>query len=535
MNLGDKDFHIAPMIDVSTVEFRYFIRLLTRRAVIWNQMVVAETLFHRNRLHKKESSSCCEQHDNDNDDEQEDIELTPDLVKFCGWYDDSKISGVSPHPTVCQIGSNIPSEAKFATKIVQMCGYDAIDLNSECPSDRVAGRCFGAGLMKDHDTSAKVVSAMVETAKSISDTTIPVSVKTRIGVDELEGFNFISSYIQRLVDAGCWQFIIHARKVYMEGLNPAENRTVPPLDYPCAYRLMKNFPPCSFIHNGGIRGLEHARKIAFGSSVTFDEDGNGRIDESSTTNDESASAEHDMVPCRRCNLPNGSCCAPALIAPKNLRGVMVGRLARDRPADLADVDRYFYGEPSNPCQNRRELMDKYIAFLDRVYPRRCCDDEDTVTLCMIQQKTFIPKELYCSICQEFRCRNGEGDTFDDVKHADVPPDKQSSVSSSTSSNMHQPLKQSNRRLKRHAKYDGAKIASRIIDRALQPTHSILAGEKGKKSFLYACHTLSRDKIVRNCGPAYILWKAMQTSPDKVWDAPFELTGEKSATSYYPTK
>ena len=129
-----------------------------------------------------------------------------------------------------------------------------------------------------------------------------------------------------------------------------------------------------------------------------------------------------------------------------------------------------------------------------------------------------------------------GDTFDDAKYAGVPPDKQSSVSvSSTSSNMHQPLKQSNRRLKRHAKYDGAKIASRIIDRALQPTHSILAGEKGKKSFLYACHTLSRDKIVRNCGPAYILWKAMQTSPDKVWDAPFELTGEKSATSYYPTK
>ena len=193
MNLGDKDFHIAPMIDVSTVEFRYFIRLLTTKAVIWNQMVVAETLFHRNRLHKKESSSCCEQHDNDNDDEQEDIELTPDLVKFCGWYDDSKISGVSPHPTVCQIGSNIPSEASFATTIAQMCGYDAIDLNSECPSDRVAGRCFGAGLMKDHDTSAKVVSAMVETAKSISDSTIPVSVKTRIGVDELEGFDFIAS------------------------------------------------------------------------------------------------------------------------------------------------------------------------------------------------------------------------------------------------------------------------------------------------------------------------------------------------------
>ena len=227
MNLGDKEFHIAPMIDVSTVEFRYFIRLLTKRAVIWNQMVVAETLVYRSQRHEqnllsKEIASCeldssstsCNGRDKKNSDN--DVELTPDLEKFCGWYDDSQVSGVDPHPIVCQLGSNIPSEAAFATRIAQKCGYDAIDLNSECPSDRVAGRCFGAALIKQPDTAVNVVSAMVQ------NTNLPVSVKTRIGVDDHSSFEYIASYIKRLVEeAGCKHFIIHARKVYLEGLNPA--------------------------------------------------------------------------------------------------------------------------------------------------------------------------------------------------------------------------------------------------------------------------------------------------------------------------
>ena len=128
------------------------------------------------------------------------------------------------------------------------CGYDAIDLNSECPSDRVAGRCFGAALMKDPDSAASVVSAMVQTSSSL-DKPLPVSVKTRIAVDEFDTFEYLQQYIQRLVDAGCTQFIIHARKVFTAGLNPAQNRTIPPLDYPCVYRLMKVFPQCSFIHS----------------------------------------------------------------------------------------------------------------------------------------------------------------------------------------------------------------------------------------------------------------------------------------------
>ena len=539
MNLGDKEFHIAPMIDVSTIEFRYFIRLLTKRAVIWNQMVVAETLVHRHRIHtqncSKEHASYDDDADSNNstDGNGHDVELTPDLIKHCGWYDDSHISGINPHPTICQIGSNIPSEAAFATNIAFKCGYDSIDLNSECPSDRVAGRCFGAALMKDQQTSKEVVSAMLTTSQSL-DKPLPVSVKTRIGVDDQEGFEFISSYIQRLVNVGCTNFIIHARKVFMEGLDPAQNRTVPPLDYPCVYRLMEHFPNCTFIHNGGIRSLVHARELAFGSTIKFDKDGNGR-EESNNSSDNEPIDGH-VIPCQQCNLPHGSCLHPPRIAPPNMRGVMVARLARDRPADLADIDRYFYGESSNPCKNRRELMERYISFLERIYPRRCCDDDETITLGMARDMptTIVPTRPYCTVCREFRGQNGNA-TCEVIPPPQMNTSRKSEASISIASNkIRQQRQQSGKRAKRHDKYEGAKIVTRVIDRALQPTWSILAGTKGKRAFVNTSHELSRDKTVRNCGPAYVLWKAMKAVPDEVWDKQFELSGERK-TSYYPTK
>ena len=533
MNLGDKEFHIAPMIDVSTVEFRYFIRLLTKRAVIWNQMVVAETLVYRSKRHEQNllskeiasceldspSTSCSSIYEKGNDDN---VELTPDLEKFCGWYDDSHVSGVDPHPIVCQLGSNIPSEAAFATRIAEKCGYDAIDLNSECPSDRVAGRCFGAALMKQPDIAVDVVSAMV------SNTSLPVSVKTRIGVDEHSSFEYIASYIKRLVEeAGCKHFIIHARRVYLEGLNPAENRTIPPLNYLIVYRLCNHFPQCSFIINGGINGLEMAREVAYGRTIEFNESGLGRRKEISV-HDNSDTDDHD-VPCQRCNLPQGSCLIPPLVAPRNLQGVMVGRLARDRPADLHDIDRYYYGEESNPCSNRMELMEKYISFLERVYPRRCCDDDETVTLGMVKDMPQVikPERQYCDICQEFRGQN-DYETCDNI-----PPNTNHSTASTKSNTMAQ-TKQSGRRSKRHMKYEDCKIVSRIIDRALAPTHSILNGVKGKKTFLQTAHHLSRCKKVRNCGPGFILYKAMQSVPTSIWDEPFELSGGVRST-YYPSK
>lgn len=241
LRLGEKEFHIAPMLDVSTIEFRYFMRLLTKRAILWTEMVVAETLVHRAK------------HNSVNDT---DIHLDLELMRHCGWfderdhYDDEGHEFVNPHPTICQIGTNNPQQAQFATRVVQACGYDCIDLNAECPSDRVSGREFGAALMRDKDTAIDVVRSMVETSESFDGKSIPVSIKTRIGVDDFDSFEHLVEFVERLVDAGCKRFVMHARKVYTQGLSPAQNRTVPPLNYQFVYQLVERFPQCDFWLNG---------------------------------------------------------------------------------------------------------------------------------------------------------------------------------------------------------------------------------------------------------------------------------------------
>ena len=524
-----KEFHIAPMIDVSTVEFRYFMRLLTKRAVIWNQMVVAETLVHRNRIRNQQlttshkENSLCELSSSSSSDIEDggntEIKLTHELMKHCGWYGACVEDDVSPNPTIFQIGTNDPDHGTFATLLGQKCGYNAIDLNCGCPSDKVVGKCFGAELMKDQDTAVKIVRSLIETTQSIDNPSFQVSVKTRIGVDDNTGFDFIADFIQRLVEAGCHNFVIHARSVHSDGLNPAQNRTIPPLDYPCVYRLVKNFPQCSFVINGGIMSLEHAKKVAFGYVAPDIGSGCGM-------EDMIASANMHAVPCQLCNLPNGSCLAPPQISPSNLCGVMVGRLARDRPADLADVDRYFYGEPSNPCYNRRELMNRYISFLEREYPRRCCDDNETLTLDLMM---YLPmhiafQENFCTVCEEFRGQK-EYQCSNITDASQYLSDDGSMISSKRT--------QSSKRSKRHAKYRGAKVVTRIMDRALKPTWGILAGESGKGVFRRVLSELSRDVTARNCGPGYILWKAMQSIPADVWDKPFELSDARIST-YYPT-
>ena len=487
-NENQKEFHIAPMLDVSTVEFRYFIRLLTRRSFIWTEMVVAETLVFRNRAPNddgKELSSC----------EVASLQLSKDLKRYCGWWDKDETDGVDPHPTVCQIGTNDPQQAAFAAAVAQQCGYDRIDLNAECPSDRVSGRCFGAVLMQEQDVAARVVKSMVQTSL------IPFSVKTRIGCDESDSLEESVRFIKKLVDAGSTRFVIHARKVYTKGLSPAQNRTVPPLNYPHAYKLMEHFPQCEFILNGGIRSIEHARKVAFGET------------------DDSHCADH-VVPCQLCNLPHGSCIAPMKNPP--IKGVMVGRLARDHPAALATIDTDFYGEPSNPCNNRRDLMNRYIQFLERVYPRRCCDDDATITLGMVDEKTnvIVNNKEYCDVCG----------AVNDVRVEEIAAAPKPSATLQIS-------RLSGKRSNRHQRNNGGtKIVSRVIDQSLQPTLGILYGVIGNGSFRRELHRLSRDSTVRNCGPAFILKKAMQCVPCEVWDQPFNNTNsDDKAVQFYPTK
>jgi len=479
--LGDKEFHVAPMLDVSTREFRYFIRLLTKRSFLWTEMVVAETLQH------------CDPKE----------------------YDQHLAYEKDGHPIVCQIGGNVPSEAVLATKLVQQYGYDRIDLNAECPSDRVTGRReFGAALMKDIGTAVDMVKAMVETSNSDA---MPVSVKTRIGVDDEDCMEFLLSYIGRLVEAGCRRFVIHSRKVHTKGLSPAQNRAVPPLNYQKVYALCEAFPRCHFWLNGGIRSLEDARKIAYGAGCEFDgRDGKTARFANETSNREAA---NHGAPCETCNQPYGSCIAPSPhLSPGNLMGVMVGRLAMDNPCALADVDRYMFGEDENPCRTRRELIEKYARWIEKEYPRRCCDDDPTVTLGrVVGGSANIPRvRSCCSVCQEYY-KNDE----EEENSMSNESGEENQYVCNTSSASDSQFTMSQRRHKRHVqKSPGSKMVSSVIDRPLKPILGVFAGLKGNAKFRREIHRLSRDMTVRNCGPGYVLRKAVECISSDILDGEF---------------
>ena len=353
-----------------------------------------------------------------------------------------------------------------------------------------------------------VVNSMIMSSKQF-----PVSVKTRTGVDECDTFEYMSAFIQRLVEQGCRHFTLHARKVLMQGLSPAANRTVPPLSYNFAYRLMRAFPDCTFILNGGMRSLDHCRGVAYGSNISFDSEGKGRLDETKLGDD------INKIPYDK--LPPGSHLEPETLSPANLKGVMVGRLARDRPSVLWDVDRYFYGEKKNPCSNRREVMEKYMQFIDRVYPRRCCDNDENLSLGIGRDKPVKHVRDSCDLCSDFR------------RCAFISDCKPSLVEDNDKAGPAETL--GSRRAKRHKNHaNGTKVVSRIIDKTLQPVHGILYGKRGNKPFLRESSRLSRDLKVRNCGAAFILWSAMKKAPSEVWDEPFEYS-ESCLSDYFPTK
>ena len=269
--------------------------------------------------------------------------------------------------------------------------------------------------------------------------------------------------------------------------------------------------------------LQHARQIAYGKHHELKQNGLSCEEENTFV-----SNEKHTVPCEQCNMPHGSCIAPPDHNLHNLRGVMVGRLARDNPVALADLDRYFFGEPENPCISRSDLMEKYIAFIERIYPRRCCDDCEVTSSRMVMdmemETPFVHNRLYCSICEEF----SHGDstkTNVSIEGTDVP------IQSNSSSD---PAPTNTKRRKRHIqKYGNAKIVSGVVDSATQPVLGILYGQRGNNLFRREIHRLSRDMTVRNCGPAYILRKAMSAIPREIWGKPFALND--TATNYIPSR
>lgn len=479
----EKSLHIAPMIRVSNREFRQLIRILSKRCVLWTEMVVDETIYYCSRSKSSAPGTI--------NREKVDIHLD---------YDRSV-----EHPIVCQIGGINPVHTAFTSKMmVEDYGYDEVNLNMGCPSDRVSGKEFGAVLMKQVDRACE----LVKTLKGNCGNT-PISVKLRIGVDDDEDFEFIRNLLQRLHDAGCQRFYMHARKVHLKGLNPAQNRIVPPLNYPIVYRLCEEFPECDFWINGGISGLEAAKAIVF-----------GKEGKSIIGND--IVGQHS-VPCKLCNYSNGSCIAPPSRGniPSNLRGCMLGRAAMDNPAVFWDCDRYFYGERENPCNTRREVLDQYIDYLEKVYPRRCCDDQNDMQTNRIPAPSVVHTKEYCDVCCDWRkSKQNNSPTY---KYAIT---RNSSSLDSTGSNankdavMHDSQATKKKTKKKKAK---PKITTHVVRRSLRPILGLFFGLSTSRSFRQKCEEMMQDARIRNCGPAFVLVSALRVVPDRFLDAEFVRT------------
>lgn len=208
--------YIAPMMDWTDRHCRYFMRLLSPSAFLYTEMVTAAALTHG--------------------DSKKLLQFDP-----------------SEHPVALQIGGSDPKMMADAAQLGADEGYDEININVGCPSDRVQSGQFGACLMAQPELVAECVRAM----NSVVD--IPVTIKTRIGIDDLDDYDFLRRFIDANVDAGCNTFIVHARKAILAGLSPKENRTVPPLDYDRVYRLKADLPELTIILNGGLTTVDDCR------------------------------------------------------------------------------------------------------------------------------------------------------------------------------------------------------------------------------------------------------------------------------------
>lgn len=247
---------------------RYFLRLLSQNARLYTEMVTANAILHG----KKE--------------------------RFLSF-------DPSEHPVALQLGGANSYALESAAKIGEDWGYDEINLNVGCPSDRVSSGHFGACLMAQPSLVAECVQAMAEAVS------VPVTVKCRIGIDDMDTGKPLDDFIEKVKSAGCSTFIIHARKAWLKGLSPKENREVPPLDYERVYKLKQGFPDLSIVINGGIVSLEQS---------------NEHLDQ--------------------------------------LDGVMLGRAAYETPYLLANVDQFIFGR-SSPVTSRHSVVEQFIPYCDR--------------------------------------------------------------------------------------------------------------------------------------------------------------------------
>ncbi|AJY48295.1 tRNA-dihydrouridine synthase A [Martelella endophytica] len=209
-------FAVAPMIDWTDRHCRYLHRQLMRRGQVYTEMIVADAIIHGDR---------------------------------------ERLLGFDPveHPVVLQLGGSDADKLAEAARIGEAFGYDEINLNVGCPSDRVQSGTFGACLMLSPEIVERAVGAM---RKAVS---VPVTVKCRIGVDEQDPDIVLPDFIERMAGAGAEAIWVHARKAWLKGLSPKENRTIPPLDYPLVWRMKALHPDLFIGINGGIGSLDEAQ------------------------------------------------------------------------------------------------------------------------------------------------------------------------------------------------------------------------------------------------------------------------------------
>jgi tRNA-dihydrouridine synthase A len=256
------------MMDWTDRHCRYFFRLLSRRARLYTEMITAPALIHGDVPHH--------------------LDFDP-----------------SEHPVALQLGGSDPAQLAHAARLGERWGYDEINLNCGCPSERVQTGSFGACLMAEPALVADCVRAMRDAVQ------VPVTVKHRIGLDAGEDYGFVRDFVGCVASAGCGVFIVHARNAVLKGLSPKENREVPPLRYEFVHRLKRDFPRLVFVLNGGVSDF--------------------------------ATMERELA---------------------HVDGVMLGRAAYHDPWLLADVDRRLYGDPP-AVSARADVVEALIPYAER--------------------------------------------------------------------------------------------------------------------------------------------------------------------------
>ena len=264
----NRRFTIAPMMEWSDRHCRYFWRQLTQEAVLYTEMVTTGAILHAG----------------------------PE--RFLPFNPEEE-------PIALQLGGSNPQDLAKCAKIAQDWGYDEVNLNCGCPSDRVQNGMFGACLMAKPQLVADCIKAMQDQCE------IPVTVKHRIGIDDMEDYKDMVAFVEPIAATGCKTFIVHARKAWLQGLSPKENREIPPLKYELVYQLKRDFPELEIILNGGLTDL-------------------------------------------------ASCDTPL----QHVDGVMLGRAAYQNPYILAEVDQHFYNSDA-PVKSREQVLLDFMPYVEK--------------------------------------------------------------------------------------------------------------------------------------------------------------------------